>query len=344
MGLDGGATAQAVRAAYLSLLRVRKPDRDLAGFQRLREAYELLLDQPRVAVPPKPEAITAPPDEKSALRAMLDLVGPDEPSPVVKLEAIDALLRKRPGDVELIAWLVRELFLTGLFPEAVATAHAALRSEARWRPETEPLWIVVADLFPDQFNPLWLLQAAEIDSVLLRLTVAEGMLRMGRIVECFEMMTRLLQLAERRLEPFTDRIHNVLMVLTVAKPKRAAPLVETALEMAEPTAGAMLREVRDNVKKRWIAQVVQASLPLRMRLVRVSPDVVARLPAEVAEVAPTLAARVRSVAAVTVSPSPRSAWGNASLYEKIGVMVFVLIAIVMVIDALFGVAKGTPPH
>jgi len=41
LGLEPGADAEAVRRAYLRLIKTRKPEQDPAGFQRAREAYEM---------------------------------------------------------------------------------------------------------------------------------------------------------------------------------------------------------------------------------------------------------------------------------------------------------------
>jgi hypothetical protein len=60
LGVRWPAAHADVRAAYLKLLRIRKPDRDPAGFRRLRDAYELLLPlAPAEGAPAMP--IDAPP-------------------------------------------------------------------------------------------------------------------------------------------------------------------------------------------------------------------------------------------------------------------------------------------
>ena len=47
LGLDEDATDAAVRAAYLVAVRAHPPDRDPAGFQRIREAYDAIRDEDR---------------------------------------------------------------------------------------------------------------------------------------------------------------------------------------------------------------------------------------------------------------------------------------------------------
>ena len=47
LGLDEDASDAAVRAAYLAAVRAHPPDRDPAGFQRVREAYDAIRDEDR---------------------------------------------------------------------------------------------------------------------------------------------------------------------------------------------------------------------------------------------------------------------------------------------------------
>lgn len=47
LGLDEDASDAAVRAAYLVAVRAHPPDRDPAGFQRIREAYDAIRDEDR---------------------------------------------------------------------------------------------------------------------------------------------------------------------------------------------------------------------------------------------------------------------------------------------------------
>lgn len=47
LGLDEDASDAAVRAAYLAAVRAHPPDRDPAGFQRIREAYDAIRDEDR---------------------------------------------------------------------------------------------------------------------------------------------------------------------------------------------------------------------------------------------------------------------------------------------------------
>lgn len=47
LGLDEPADDAAVRAAYLAAVRAHPPDRDPAGFQRIREAYDAIRDEER---------------------------------------------------------------------------------------------------------------------------------------------------------------------------------------------------------------------------------------------------------------------------------------------------------
>jgi curved DNA-binding protein CbpA len=47
LGLDETAADADVRAAYLVAVRAHPPDRDPAGFQRVREAYDAIRDEDR---------------------------------------------------------------------------------------------------------------------------------------------------------------------------------------------------------------------------------------------------------------------------------------------------------
>ena len=47
LGLDEDASDAAVRAAYLAAVRAHPPDRDPAGFQHIREAYDAIRDEDR---------------------------------------------------------------------------------------------------------------------------------------------------------------------------------------------------------------------------------------------------------------------------------------------------------
>jgi curved DNA-binding protein CbpA len=72
LGLDETADDPAVRAAYLAGVRAHPPDRDAAGFQRIRDAYEAIRDEDRrLAL----RLFGPPPLDR--LEALLDLF-PDE--------------------------------------------------------------------------------------------------------------------------------------------------------------------------------------------------------------------------------------------------------------------------
>jgi curved DNA-binding protein CbpA len=47
LGVDDSAGDAAVRAAYLAAVRAHPPDRDPAGFRRIREAYDAIRDEDR---------------------------------------------------------------------------------------------------------------------------------------------------------------------------------------------------------------------------------------------------------------------------------------------------------
>jgi curved DNA-binding protein CbpA len=82
LGLDEDASDAAVRAAYLGAVRAHPPDRDPAGFQRIREAYDAIRDEDR--------------------RLDLRLFGP---SPLDRLEALLEAFPDEPRHVGPDPWL-----------------------------------------------------------------------------------------------------------------------------------------------------------------------------------------------------------------------------------------------
>lgn len=82
LGIDPTAGADAVRAAYLAAIRRSPPDRDPAGFRRIREAYDAVRDEER--------------------RLALRLFGP------APLERLESLLDEAPDERRFVgpaAWL-----------------------------------------------------------------------------------------------------------------------------------------------------------------------------------------------------------------------------------------------
>lgn len=61
LGLEGEASAQEIRKAYLLLVKKHKPDRDPEAFQRLRAAYERLMEE----FEPVAEVLTQPGEAES---------------------------------------------------------------------------------------------------------------------------------------------------------------------------------------------------------------------------------------------------------------------------------------
>jgi hypothetical protein len=105
LGLSPPIGADEIRAAYVRLLRTRRPDRDPAGFMRLREAYDLL----RGAAA---ERIEAQPLEVAPSPAPADLpdpeVEPRAPSVGDQLRAFSERLAAVDEDVAAQEAIVRE--------------------------------------------------------------------------------------------------------------------------------------------------------------------------------------------------------------------------------------------
>jgi hypothetical protein len=134
LGVEAGASQKEVRRAYLKLIRKHKPDRDPDGFQRTRDAYELLkgptahlrrlVEEPPSAPPERFEAserngpdgdervvepppsygsvrVSEPPDEHPQwLRALDEQL--DELDPAQGLQRILAMMRERPDEEGVI--------------------------------------------------------------------------------------------------------------------------------------------------------------------------------------------------------------------------------------------------
>jgi hypothetical protein len=58
IGVPPGSSQEEIRRAYLRLVKVRKPETDPEGFRRLREAFDLLREQPEPS--PSPEILFRP--------------------------------------------------------------------------------------------------------------------------------------------------------------------------------------------------------------------------------------------------------------------------------------------
>lgn len=152
LGLEFPAGPVEVRAAYLKLLKVRKPDRDPDGFQRLRAAYEALQHFDPAAPPPpmsrareplRPEPAwavvqqVAPELEvqaesgqarlKRQLNERLDALKDTPFSLMERINLIDALYQRYPDDPDLIEMLVLQLLEGDLEDPAAEVLKTALR-------------------------------------------------------------------------------------------------------------------------------------------------------------------------------------------------------------------------
>lgn len=117
LGLSGNADATQIKRAYVRLLRTHRPDEDPIGFQRLREAYEICLEQARrreqFSAPPRREP--PPPDgEAGPVPMATPPVPKPEPAPAHPSEdafdsagfASELAVRMQAGDDRsVVAWL-----------------------------------------------------------------------------------------------------------------------------------------------------------------------------------------------------------------------------------------------
>jgi hypothetical protein len=117
LGLDGTTTAEARRRAYLRAVRAHAPDRDPIGFQRVREAYEIL-------------------DGEAKLAAVLAAAGGASvrvPSQAPSVRAASALPLARPPVVVLIAPRIAPASTMSGVPPAPAAAKLSPRAELERR-------------------------------------------------------------------------------------------------------------------------------------------------------------------------------------------------------------------
>lgn len=91
LGVDANATPEEIRASYLRLVAVHPPDRDPAGFTRLRDAFALLKD-PRA----RARARLFGPTPLSSLAELVDLLRPTARVPVGAKPWLEALGEARP--------------------------------------------------------------------------------------------------------------------------------------------------------------------------------------------------------------------------------------------------------
>ncbi len=333
LGVEPGVPAQTIRAAYLALLRQRKPDQDPVGFRRLREAYELLRAPPVVEVASPPSSALV--DEKSELRRFLEHDNADALNPVSRIKVIDALLVRRPDDFELFSWLIQEMFFAGLTREAIVEAHRFFNGPRAWTVEAAPVWLVAIELFPQTLVELWW-RASGIESAPLRMAIAEMYLCSGMISESTLVMTRLLEQPAEQIKPLITRVLDVLMVFVVVNMKRAAPLVQTALLISGPETGAILIEVCQNEKARWLPNAVQFSLPDHLRLRQLPANALSKLPAEVGQRAPRLLARIQSMVVLPSAPRPNRETSEERIIKMLGIAAFIFVTLSMIYALVTG--------
>ncbi len=138
LGLAGSPGADEVRAAYLRLVKVTKPDLDPVGFQALRAAYELL----KGGVPLERDQITpdlglAEEDEPFSdavnglrwLTTVLDRVGADPLQAVERIRVIDFVHARFPRDAALNLMLLAALHDAGFVEDAEAVLRQYLADE-----------------------------------------------------------------------------------------------------------------------------------------------------------------------------------------------------------------------
>jgi len=146
------AGREEIRAAYLRLLKIKKPDRDPEGFASLRAAYELLSrgSPPLTAAAARPAAElegTPPVNEAHAwLRGALEEIGPDPLRAIERLRVLDSVHADFPRDPFVTLLFLEELFTAGFVEDAAVVMTEYLRaegktlgSEAIWRWGTRSL-------------------------------------------------------------------------------------------------------------------------------------------------------------------------------------------------------------
>ncbi len=136
LGLTSGAAPEAIRAAYLKLLRVRKPDRDPEGFRRLREAYERIQSPDEEDDEQPGEVFAAFPvrDTRSALKRELDRIGDDPLRLLQRIQVLDIAFSRAHGDEDVVMLLLEELVIADMLDSVleILTAHRPATSVRPW--------------------------------------------------------------------------------------------------------------------------------------------------------------------------------------------------------------------
>lgn len=122
LGVTEGVEPEALRRAYLRKVKEHKPERDPAGFQKTREAYELLAAARPVASEPSPSdppaAAAGPPPE---LARLAELATPEE-----RLALLEALIEEHPDQPHVVYELELELRVLGRGAEAAELLRGAI--------------------------------------------------------------------------------------------------------------------------------------------------------------------------------------------------------------------------
>lgn len=114
LGLEWPSTSTLVRQAYVKGLRLTKPDTDPVGFQRLRSAYEVLLEwlatgQAPLAEPGPPLPLAVDPWEDE-----LQTIGPQPFNALRRARVLEAALAQFPARLDLLPRLIDEYFIAGI--------------------------------------------------------------------------------------------------------------------------------------------------------------------------------------------------------------------------------------
>jgi hypothetical protein len=144
LGLEYPSTPAAVRAAYLKLLKTRKPDQDPDGFRRLRSAYELLKshggrDQGSYPLPLRGRPIPRdssnesfngeqPDKQTTALHRTLQDLANEPFSSIKRIRTLEQFHERNPADESVALMLARALLEAGLEEAASDLLSDLLRS------------------------------------------------------------------------------------------------------------------------------------------------------------------------------------------------------------------------
>lgn len=320
IGLPPGTGPDEIRRAYLRKLKTRKPEVDPEGFRRLREAYELLTENPflstaMAARPPEPAPVHEPESPSEvAVADRFDFSGlsrrlADSEDPEKRLEILRQTVHEHPREERLRWWLVTELEEDGLQAELLALLR---RSDEEGFPH---FFEHLARQFPHALHPGDIARLQENGDPESLALAAEALLFRGRTEPAVESLLRAMEIAEAAGDAHSPDPNRLLLFLVRLQARGS--LTEAARLQARfadrlRKAGRELDVLSDHSAAVWqIAQelaLLSPRFPARMR---------AAIGNAVVDGSPEMAIPVLER---LVETEPESAWWAAPEIAKLPVL------------------------